>query len=60
MTEPLVETVHTEKYTIFDDLTITGDYSYYDILEEEQEIVYLNGIVWVKVKNAIYQGRIIQ
>ena len=35
MTEPSVENVHTEKDMIFDDLTITGDYSDYDVLEEE-------------------------
>ena len=36
MTEPSVETFNTEKYMRFDNLTITGDYSDYDILEEEQ------------------------
>ena len=50
MTENSVENVHTEKYTFFDNLTITGDYSDYDVLEEEQENVSLNYIVWVKVK----------
>ena len=34
MTEPSVETVNTEKEMSFDDLTITGDYSDYDVLEE--------------------------
>ena len=33
MTEPSVENVNTEKDTRFDNLTITGDYSDYYILE---------------------------
>ena len=44
----------------FDKLTINGDYSDYDILEEEQETISSNDIVWVKVKNEILQGRVIQ
>ena len=31
-----------------DDLTITGNYSDYDILEEEKEIISKNYEVWVK------------
>ena len=34
----------------FDYLTIPGDYSNYDILEEEKESISLNDIVWVKLK----------
>ena len=34
MTEPSVETVHTEEGTLFDNLTIADDYSDYDVLEE--------------------------
>ena len=49
MTEPSVETINTEKDTRFYDLNMTGDYSDYDVLEEEQETVSLNDIVWVKV-----------
>ena len=60
MTEPSVETIDTEKDTCFDDLTITGDYSDYDVLEEEQETISLNYIVWFKVKNEICQGGLIQ
>ena len=48
MTEPSVETVNKERETCFDELTITCDYSDYDVLEEEQEIISLNDIVWVK------------
>ena len=50
MNEPSVETVNTEKDKRFDDLTITGDYSYYDVLEEEQENISSIDIVGVKVK----------
>ena len=60
MTEPSADTVHTEKGTIFDNLTITGDYSDYDVLEEEQDTVSLNDIFWIKVKKEIWQGRLIQ
>ena len=35
-TEIQVENVNTEEEIDFDDLTITGDYSDYDILEEEK------------------------
>ena len=59
-TEPSVETFNTEKDTCFDYLTITGDYSAYDVLEEEQETISLNDIVWVKVKKEIWQRRVIQ
>ena len=34
----------------FDNLTIPGDYSDNDILEEEQETTYLNDEVLVKTK----------
>ena len=35
----------------FYDLTIPGDYSDYDILEEEKETISLNDEVWVKIKS---------
>ena len=60
MTKPSVGTVYTEKDTHFEDLRITGDYSDYDVLEEELETISLNDIVWVKVKNSIWKGRVIQ
>ena len=50
MTKPSVETVNTEKEMHFDDLIITGDYINYDVLEEQQETISFNDIVWVKVK----------
>ena len=36
MTEHRVETINTEKGMRFDDFTITGDYSDYDVLERYQ------------------------
>ena len=48
MTEPSVENVNTEKVMRFDDLNIDGDYSDYDVLEEEQENISLNDIFRVK------------
>ena len=44
----------------FDDLTIPGDYSDYDILEEEQETILLNDTVWVKTKKDIWRVRVMQ
>ena len=34
----------------FGDLTITGDYSDYDILEEEKETISKNDESWIKTK----------
>ena len=45
MIEHSVETVDTEEEISFDNLTINGDYSDYDILEEEQETISSNDIV---------------
>ena len=42
-----------------DDLNITGDYSDYDILEEEKESVSKNDEVWVKNKKEIWRGRVL-
>ena len=50
MTDTPDENVHTEKEMAFDDLTIPGDYSNYDILEIEKETIYKNDEVWVKNK----------
>ena len=50
MTELPVENIDTKEEMAFDDLTIPGDYSDYDILEEEQETTYLDYTVWVKTK----------
>ena len=58
MTECPVENVDTEEEMAFDDLTITGDYSEYDILKEEEENRSLNDEVWVKTKKEIWGGRV--
>ena len=50
MTELPVENIDTKEEMAFDDLTIPGDYSDYDILEEEQETTSLDYTVWVKTK----------
>ena len=42
---PSVEIFNVEKYAHFEELTIPGDYSDYDVLEEEQETISLNDIV---------------
>ena len=42
-----------------DDLTITGDYSNYDILEEEKDSISENDAVWVKTKKEIWRGRVL-
>ena len=51
ITESLIKTVNTEKDTRYGNLSITGDYGDYDVLEEEQETISLNDIVWFKVKS---------
>ena len=33
-----------------DDLISTGDYSDYDILDEEKDLISKNDLVWVKMK----------
>ena len=45
--------VDTEEEMDFDDLTITGNYSDYDILEEEKEAITENYNVWFKTKKKI-------
>ena len=42
-----------------DDLIITGDYSDYDILDEEKDLNSKNDIVWVKAKKEIRRGRLL-
>ena len=53
------ENVDTEEEIYFDDLNIPGDYSDYDILEEEKEIISKNDEVWVKTKKDIWRGRVL-
>ena len=41
------------------DLTITGDYSDYNILKEEKDNITKNDDVWVKTKKEIWIGRVL-
>ena len=50
MTESPDENVDTEEEMDFYDLTIPGDDSDSDILEEEKETISKNDEVWVKIK----------
>ena len=50
MTETPYENVDTEEKLAFDDLNIPGDYSDYNILEEEKETISRNNEVRVKTK----------
>ena len=54
LTENPDENVDTEEEMDFDDLTITGNYSDCDILEEEKEAITKNYNVWVKTKKEIW------
>ena len=39
-------------------MTIPGNNSHYDILEEEKETISKNDEVWVKTKKEIWRGRL--
>ena len=41
------------------DLISTGDYSGYDILDEEKDLISKNDLVWVKTKKEIWRGRVL-
>ena len=49
-TENPYDMVDTEEEMAIEDLTITGNYSDHDILEEEKEAITENDDVWVKTK----------
>ena len=51
--------VDTEEEMSFEDLNITGNYSDYDILEEEKETITKNDRVWVKNKKEIWRGKVL-
>ena len=59
LTENPDEKVDTEEEMDFDEWTITGNYSDYDILEEEKETINKNDNVWVKNKKYIWRGRVL-
>ena len=42
-----------------DDLIITGDYSDFDIFDEEKDPISKNDLVWVKTKKLIWRGRVL-
>ena len=50
LTENPDDMVDTEEEMSFEDLTITGNYSDYDILEEEKATITENDNIWVKTK----------
>ena len=56
ITETTDENIDTYEEMSFDNLTITGDYSDYDILEEEKETIFKNDEVWFKTKNIYGEG----
>ena len=59
LTQNTDENVNTEEEMDFDDLTITGNYSDYDLLEEEKETITKNDDVWVKTKKEKWRGRVL-
>ena len=50
ITENADDMVAEENQMSSDDLISTGDYSDYDILEEEKDLISENDQVWVKTK----------
>ena len=59
MTETPDENIDTEEEMDFYELKIPGDYSDYDILDEEKETISIYDEVWVKTKNEIWRGRVL-
>ena len=51
LTENADDMVEEGKEMSSDDLISTGDYSDYDILDEEKDPISKNDLVWVKTKN---------
>ena len=50
------ENVDTEEAMFFDDLTVTSDYSHYDILDEERKIYQKMMKFGSKLKNRYGEG----
>ena len=50
ITEHTNDMVAEENEMSSDELISTGDYSDYDILDEEKDLISKNDIVWVKTK----------
>ena len=50
ITENADDMVEERKEISSDDLISTGDYSDYDILDEEKDPISKNDLIWVKIK----------
>ena len=59
LTENTYDMMDAEKEMSSEDLTITGNYSDYDFLEEEKDTITKNDDVWVKTKKEIWRGRVL-
>ena len=59
LTENANVMVEEGKEISYDDLTSTGDYSDYDILEKENDYISENDVVCVKTKKEIWRGRVL-
>ena len=59
LTENTYDMMDAEKEMSSEDLTITGNYSDYDFLEEEKDTITKNEDVWVKTKKEIWRGRVL-
>ena len=59
LTENTDDIVNTEEDMDFDDLNIAGNYSDYDILDEEKDNITKNNNVWVKKKKKIWSWRVL-
>ena len=59
LTENADDIVEEEKEISSEDLTSTGDYSDYDILEKEKDYISKNDFIWVKTKQKIWRGRVL-
>ena len=59
MTQTPDENVDTWEEIALYYLTIPGDYSDYDILDEEKETISKNDEVWFRTKKEIWRGRVL-
>ena len=59
LTENADDMVEEGKEMSSDDLISIGDYSDYDILDEEKDYISKNDLVWVKTKKEIWRGRVL-
>ena len=59
LTENTDDMVDAEEEMSSEDLTITGDYSVYDILEDEKDTITKKNDDWVKTRKYIQGGRVL-